>query len=65
MANFDTINNETGFANGEQFTSEEQVRDYFTVENMREMFSGNCNQDQETLSDYAETVIAEKMHCTF
>ena len=63
--NFDTINDETGFANGEQFTSEAQVRSYFTVENMREMFSGDCAQDTETLNEYAETVIENRWHCAF
>lgn len=65
MTNFDTINDETGFANGDQFTSEDHVRDYFTVENMREMFTGDCAQDQKTLDEYAECVIAEKLHCDF
>ena len=62
---FDQINNETGFANGDQFTSESQVRDYFTVENMREMFSGDCSQSQSELDEYADAVIENKWHCNF
>lgn len=37
---FDQINDATGFANGEKFSSPAEVRDYFTVDNIREMFGG-------------------------
>jgi hypothetical protein len=34
---FGEINDATGFANGDMFESAEQVREYFTLENMRDM----------------------------
>ena len=39
---FDEINNLTGFANGDKFSNDDEVRQYFTVENMLVMF-GECH----------------------
>lgn len=66
----DEINDITGYANGEKFTSPQQVREYFTIENMRQMTGGAWGGwpeeiDQETLSAYAECVIESEDHCDF
>lgn len=61
---FDEINAMTGFANGSKFTSEQQVKDYFTLENLLETLS-ECSQDQNDLDQMAEAVIANKWHCEF
>lgn len=63
---FDEINDVTGFANGDQFTSPEQVRGYFTVENMQFMgLGGEPMVDQDTLDAWAELVIEHRLHCAF
>src|SRR5690606_34162726 len=51
----------TGFDNGDLFQSEAQVRAYFTVENMRDMF-GECSYTQEELDEMAEAVISHRWH---
>ena len=51
----------TGFDNGDLFRSEEQVRAYFTVENLRSMF-GSCPYTQEQLDEMAEEVIRHRWH---
>ena len=61
----DEINDSTGFANGDEFESAQEVEEYFTVENMRDMFSGYCNLSQSELNRYARVVIEEKWHCKF
>lgn len=61
---FDEINDKTGFANGERFNSELDVLDYFSEENMIDMFGEN-NFDQTTLYDYATAVIQNRWHCNF
>lgn len=59
----------TGFDNGEMFTDDD-VREYFTVENMTEMFGGNLAADypdltdQDYLDEMAETVIRNGWHIT-
>lgn len=55
------IHDATGFDSGDLFTSEEQVREYFTVENMRDMF-GECPYTQEELDEMAEAVIRHGWH---
>ena len=62
MTTFSEINDHTGFANGDKFTSAEQVREYFTVENMRAMFPGDPFWDQETYDKWAELVITNRWH---
>lgn len=41
MYTFSEINDATGFANGDLFASEAQVREYFTLPNMRDMFGSD------------------------
>src|SRR5690606_25445511 len=55
------INEYTGAFNGDLFENEEQVRQYFTVANIEEMF-GECSLTQEELDEMAETVITNRWH---
>lgn len=60
------LSEQTGFDLGEQFTSEAQVREYFTAENMIAMFGDdNAETDAETLDSYAYAVIRTRWHCAF
>jgi hypothetical protein len=61
------ISDATGFDFGEPFTSEAEVRDYFTMASMRDMSpDGDFGDlDDETLSEWADVVIAERWHCDF
>lgn len=55
----------TGYANGARFTSESQVREYFTADTMREMF-GDCEIPTDAeLREMADKVIAERLHCNY
>ena len=58
---FYLINDATGFANGDRFTSDEQVRDYFTAESIKMMF-GRCDMPDDVLREYANAVIANRWH---
>jgi hypothetical protein len=58
----DEINDATGFANGERFASEAQVREYFTPANQRDMFGHEAETDPAALEAMAETVIANRWH---
>ena len=65
---FDELNDKTGFANGDKFTSEQQVRDYFTVDNFETMFPesmGGTQFDADTLESWADLVIENGWHCDF
>ena len=65
-SNFDKINDATSFANGQTFTSEQEVRDYFTLGNMMDMFPGEQEYPtEEALNKWASAVIANKWHCEF
>lgn len=66
-ARFDEINDATGFAGGSKFTSEQQVREYFTVAAMREMVNVPEGElpDQGTLDEYAADVLENRWHCDF
>lgn len=55
------INEVTGFANGDKFTSENEVRDYFTTRNIDFMF-GECRVEQSELDEMAEFVITNRLH---
>src|SRR5690606_12304030 len=55
------IHEATNFDAGDLFQSEAQVRAYFTVENMRDMF-GECPYTQEELDEMAEEVIRRRWH---
>lgn len=65
--NFAQINELTGFANGDKFTSTSQLRAYFTKENMVEMFG---EQDAKALTTrrlnmMLGVVMDNKWHCEF
>lgn len=65
---FQTISAETGFDQGDRFTSESQVREYFTVANMTAMFGPfepGDEPDQEALEAMAKVVIENRWHCAF
>ena len=55
------ISEATGFDLGDEFTSEAQVREYFTVTTLRDAFDG-CPYTQEALGVMAEAVIANGWH---
>lgn len=55
------IHDATGFDNGNLFTSEEQVREYFSVANIEAMFD-SCPYTQAELDEMAEAVIAHRWH---
>jgi len=67
------ISESTGFDQGDEFASEQDVRDYFTVEAMQSMGLGNIAPDgqepqqatQDDLDEMADTVIANRWHCAF
>ncbi len=59
---FDRINAATGYANGDRFTTAEQVRDYFTPEAQWEMFGPDAVTDPATLAEWAELVIRNRWH---
>lgn len=60
------INEQTAFAMGAEFENEQQVRDYFTVENMHAMFGGIGDSaalwSQDDLDAMADAVIANRWH---
>jgi len=56
------IDEQTGFAQGEMFTSPEQVRAYFTVENMTAMFGSHHEATPEVMDEMAEAVLREGWH---
>lgn len=64
MKTFVEINDSTGFAFGERFESEDEVRDYFTVANMEAMF-GCVECTTEGLNAMADEVIRRRWHCNF
>ena len=59
---FDKINEETGFANGDLFNDENEVREYFTIESMKYQFGGSYEFKQTELDEMAELVIENKWH---
>jgi len=56
------INEATGYALGTKFTSEKDVREYFTVATQREMFRHDAETDQDKLDAYADRVIESRSH---
>ena len=56
------ISNATGFDSGDKFTSKEQVRAYFTTDNLTGMFAEDPPA-QDTLDSWAESVIENCWHC--
>ena len=59
---FDAINDCTGFAQGELFECEEEVRDYFNVENLEMIFREECEWGQEDLDEMADRVVKNGWH---
>lgn len=55
----------TGYANGDLFTSEQQVREYFTIENMIHMFGDAGGLTQGMLDTWAGQIISTRDHCAF
>ena len=66
MINFDAINDATGFAEGDKFENADQVRDYFTTENMEQIFEPFAHGDkiptQDELNEMANAVIENGWH---
>jgi len=64
------ISDATGFDHGEPFESADELRDYFTVKNMTEMYGGNLATDhpelcdQNILDDMCEIVLYNQWHYT-
>jgi len=57
------ISEHTAFDQGDEFKSEDQVRAYFTVENIAEFYDdGVCPFAQDELDIMAEAVIANRWH---
>ena len=56
----------TGYADGDRFTSPEEVREYFTVDNMNWMFGepadGEQRPRQDQLEVWADAVILTRSH---
>ena len=59
------ISNATGFDAGEQFTSEEEVRYYFTTDNLTGMFWFDEQPNQDQLDEWAAAVIESRWHCNW
>lgn len=58
------IHDATAFDTGDEFASERQVREYFTVANIEAMI-GTCPQTQAALDAMADAVIEHRWHCAF
>lgn len=61
--NENEINDWTGFEEGLQFKNEDEVREYFTLENVEQMFGGDTRDlSQEELDIMANAVIQNRWH---
>jgi hypothetical protein len=58
---YDFISWMTGFADGDEFESDDEVRRYFTVDNIIEIWS-HCIQTQGELDRMADDVIRHRWH---
>ncbi|MGW8324124.1 MAG: hypothetical protein ACWGNI_00380 [Desulfobacterales bacterium] len=62
------ISEKTGFDSGEMFSNDAEVRDYFTIKSMKQMFGDNLEAhfpelaDQDILDEMADTVIDNGWH---
>ncbi|MHA1671533.1 MAG: hypothetical protein ACTSV5_13305 [Promethearchaeota archaeon] len=54
------INEKTGFADGEQFQSKKEVKDYFSVKNMNYLYGEGHELTQEQLNEMAKLIIQKK-----
>lgn len=52
---------ESGFYDGVEISTPEDVIAYFTVENMKSMFSGECAWSQETLDAMCNEVLKKPL----
>lgn len=52
----------TGFDYGERFESDDQVREYFTVANILEMFGPDADTNEAELASMADDVIENRWH---
>jgi hypothetical protein len=62
------ISEATGFDQGEEFSNEQEVRDYFTVQAMSEMFGTDTETvplSQDELDEMAAAVLLHHWHCRF
>jgi len=59
---FSEIDDKTGFAQGEPFSSADQVRVYFSPAEQRAMFNDDAITDTRALKEMAETVIRHGWH---
>ena len=55
------ISNATGFDKGELFETDEQVHEYFSVEELKDIY-GYCELTQDELDEMAEAVIRNRWH---
>lgn len=60
MFNLDEINEQTGFANGDLFTDEQEVCAYFTEENILGIFGDG--PEQHILDEMCSLVIKNRWH---
>lgn len=71
MSTYQFISDRTAFDAGERFASPHEVRQYFTVQNMIDMFGREEAARFEELTDQseldwmAEEVIQNKWHCNW
>lgn len=59
------ISDATAFDAGEEFESEEEVREYFSPAEQRFMGGEDAVTDEELLSEWADAVIEHRWHCKF
>lgn len=57
--------NKTGYDAGDEWSSEQEVRDYFSVEAQLELFGDQAVTDHDTLDAMAQHVIDNRLHCAF
>lgn len=62
---FHDISDATSFDQGDEFGTEAEVREYFTVANMAAMFGADAGLSQAELDGMANAVIANRWHCEF
>ena len=58
----DLINEHTGFLNGNIFKNENEVLDYFRVENIELMFNDSHSITQDDLDEWSNYIILHKFH---
>lgn len=63
MRDFYEIHYQTGFANGDLFNSEQEVKDYFTEENLMDIMGDQVDLiPQQILDKWADRVIENRWH---